>query len=314
VKQMFLAVLVVFAALATPALAQRIVVTGFETPESVVHDTEEDIYLVSNVGAGDPGALDHNGFISRVSPNGTVLQLKWIQDGVNGVTLNGPKGIAIRGNVLYAADIDTLRLFNRETGKPIAAIPIPNPFAPTPLFLNDVAVSENGTSFISDNANGGIFKVDPQGHASVVSTSASLGFPNGMLTDEDNNPLWVTWLGNQILRMNSSGTIITVATLPAVDVSAFGLPPNSLLMDGFVRLPDGSFLVSSWVTGQVSHVRHAGKDIDVLASFVSLFDNPNNPDGPADINVDLKRHRLLVPLFDANQLVIQTLPEQLFED
>jgi hypothetical protein len=45
----------------------------------------------------------------------------------------------------------------------------------------------------------------------------------------------------------------------------------------------------------------------VVAQFVSFFDNPNNPDGPADINVDLRRHRLLTPLFDINQLVIQSL-------
>src|SRR5215813_3187481 len=125
--------------LAVPVFAQTIVVNGFETPESVVHDTAADVYLVSNVGAGDPGALDHNGFISRVSPSGVVLQLKWIQDGVNGAVLNGPKGIAIHGNALYVSDIDTLRLFDRTTGAPLAAIAIPNPFTPSPLFLNDVA-------------------------------------------------------------------------------------------------------------------------------------------------------------------------------
>src|SRR5215831_13697643 len=148
--------LFVLSVLAAPLTAQTIIVSGFETPESVVHDTIADVYLVSNVGAGDPGALDHNGFISRVSPSGTVTQLKWIQDGVNGAVLNGPKGIALHGNVLYVSDIDTLRLFNRTTGAPLAAIAIPNPFTPSPLFLNDVAVSQDGTVFLSDNANAGL--------------------------------------------------------------------------------------------------------------------------------------------------------------
>jgi hypothetical protein len=297
--------LLALAALATPALAQKIVVTGFETPESVVHDPVTDVYLVSNVGAGDPGALDHNGFISRVSPQGKVLQLKWIRDGVNGATLNGPKGIALRGDVLYVSDIDTLRLFDRFTGKPLASIAIPNPFAPNALFLNDVAVAADGTVFLSDNANGGLFKVDRSGNASVLSTSQTLNFPNGLLANHsDESVLWVTWLGNQILRINERGKISTVATLPAPDVSSLGLAPNTLLLDGFVRLPHGSFLVSSWVTGDVYHISTSGKDIRVIASFVSSFDNPNNPDGPADISVDLQRHRLLVPLFDSNQLVI----------
>jgi len=308
-RSFLLKLFIISLVLAAPGLAQTIVVTGFETPESVVHDRVADVYLVSNVGAGDPGALDHNGFISRVSPSGTVTQLKWIQDGVNGAILNGPKGIAIRGDVLYVSDIDTLRLFDRVSGNPLAAVAIPNPFAPNPLFLNDVAVSDDETVFLSDNANGGLFKVDANGNPSVISTSANLGFPNGVLPGGDSsNVLWVTWIGNQILRMNASGKIKVVATIPAPDVSSLGLPPNTLLLDGFVQLPDGSFLASSWVTGHVYEISDDGENIKVIASFVSFFDNPNNPDGPADIQVDLKRHRLLVPLFDVNELVIQPLP------
>src|SRR6266478_2337527 len=72
---------------ARKTIPERIVISGFQTPESVVHDTALDLYLVSNVGplppGGFPGALDHNGFISRVSPHGVILQLKWIEDGVN---------------------------------------------------------------------------------------------------------------------------------------------------------------------------------------------------------------------------------------
>jgi len=308
-KRKLVLALLTFVTAITPVFAQRIVVNGFETPESVVHDTAADVYLVSNVGAGDPGALDHNGFISRVGPDGTVLQLKWIQDGVNGVTLNGPKGIAIRDNVLYVADIDTLRTFNRATGAPLANVAVPNPFAPNPLFLNDVAVAGDGTVFISDNANGGLFKVDAQCNAQAITTGANLNFPNGVLAQDGSDAVyWVTWLGNQVLRTNLSGKIFTVATLPAVDVSQFGLPQNTLLLDGFVRLPDGSLLVSSWVTGSVYKISPSGKDITVIASFVSIFDNPDNPDGPADIGVDLRRNRLLVPLFDANQLEILPLP------
>src|SRR4051794_31153942 len=77
----------------------RLAVAGFQHPESVVHDTMLDLYLVSNVGelppTGFPGALDHNGFISRVSPDGVIVDLKWIQDGVNGVILNSPKGLRL---------------------------------------------------------------------------------------------------------------------------------------------------------------------------------------------------------------------------
>src|SRR5882724_4242538 len=141
-------------ALSTQAAdSDRMVVSGFRSPESVIHDPLTDVYLVSNVG-GPPVTINH-GFISRVSPQGAVLDLRWIEDGVNGVTLHGPKGLWLHRNELYVADVDTLRIFNRFTGAPIRDVPIPNPFAdpgttpplatPTALFLNHVVVTGDGT-------------------------------------------------------------------------------------------------------------------------------------------------------------------------
>jgi hypothetical protein len=66
-------------------------VSGFVSPETVIHDPLTDVYLVSNVG-GPPVTVNH-GFISRVSRDGNIQDLRWIQDGVNGVTLHGPKGL-----------------------------------------------------------------------------------------------------------------------------------------------------------------------------------------------------------------------------
>jgi|KBSMisStandDraft_5_1062788.scaffolds.fasta_scaffold7982487_1 hypothetical protein len=44
---------------------QNLRIPGFSKPESVVHDTKQDVYFVSNVGAKSPSALDGDGFISR---------------------------------------------------------------------------------------------------------------------------------------------------------------------------------------------------------------------------------------------------------
>ena len=61
------------------------------------------------------------------------------------------------------------------------------------------------------------------------------------------------------------------------------------------------------LTGAVYRISPNRKRMTVIAQFVSFFENPNNPDGPADINVDLSQNRLLVPLFDANELAIMQL-------
>jgi sugar lactone lactonase YvrE len=290
---------------ALTASGESLVVSGFETPESVVHDPRQDWYLVSNVGAGNPAALDGNGFISKVSPGGSVLDLTWIQNGVQGVTLNGPKGVALHGEALYVADIDTLRVFDRRTGAPRRNVALPNPFAPKPLFLNDVVVDADGTAYLTDNRNNAIFVVDRSGHPGVLVSGPQLGGPNGILFDRGSLS-WVTFFGHQIKRLTRSGQLLTEATLPAADVSALGLPPGAMFLDGYAR-DEGDLFVTSWVSGKVYRVGRSGTDLVIVASFASMLDNPAHPDGPADIGIDRHRNRLLIPLFNQGQVVIMPL-------
>jgi hypothetical protein len=281
---------------------EPIVVSGFQTPESVVHDQVMDWYLVSNVGLGNPAALDHNGFISKVSPRGVVRDLAWIQDGVDGVTLNGPKGLALRGDALYVADVDTLRIFDRRTGAPLRSVPMPNPFAPMPLFLNDVVVAGDGTVYLTDNRNSAIFEVDRKYHATVLASGPQLGGPNGIRLDRGSLS-WVTFFGHEVKRLTRDGQLLTEAMLPAEDVSSLGLPPGALLLDGYAR-DEGDLLVSSWVSGKVFRIGRSGIEMATIAEFVSALDSPAHPDGPADLAVDRRRHRLLIPLFNRHELVI----------
>jgi hypothetical protein len=55
----------------------RVADVGLSTPESVLHDAVADVYLVSNIN-GSPLGKDGNGFISRLAPDGSLLELKWI--------------------------------------------------------------------------------------------------------------------------------------------------------------------------------------------------------------------------------------------
>src|SRR6266496_4562221 len=105
----------------TVAATKVVAVEGFLTPESVLHDTAQDIYFVSNIN-GSPTAKDNNGFISRLRPDGAVENLKFIEGGKNGVTLNAPKGLALLGDTLWVADIDAVRAFNAKTGAPLDSV------------------------------------------------------------------------------------------------------------------------------------------------------------------------------------------------
>src|SRR3989304_7399957 len=121
---------------ATPELLWEL--EGFSNPESVVYDKQNNVLYVSNVN-GQVTEKDGNGFISKVSLDGAILEKEWVSG------LDAPKGLALHGNKLYAADIDTLVEID------IASATITNRYqVADAMFFNDVAASNSGEIFVSD--------------------------------------------------------------------------------------------------------------------------------------------------------------------
>ena len=112
---------------------------GFMNPESVYADGGS--YYVSNVNGG-PLDKDGNGFISKVSGDGKMTTLKWIEG------MNAPKGMVMNGGKLYVSDIDDLIEIDAAAGKITATYP-----AEGAVFLNDTAVDEAGNVYVSDIAS-----------------------------------------------------------------------------------------------------------------------------------------------------------------
>ncbi len=248
---------------------------GFETPESVLYDPEADVYLVANI-HGDPSARDGNGFISRLSPQGEVIELKWIDGTAEGVTLNAPKGMALAGDRLFVADIDVVRVFNRETGEWLDDIPVPGA-----RFLNDldsakdVAASEAGTVYATDSGTGVVHRIRPDGSLERVGW---VNNPNGIQARGET--ILVTGGNNQIFRLGDDGTWI-----PEYEAPAGGL-------DGLILLDDGSLLVSSWM-GSAVYL------FDIAGQVTELFSGIN---APADIGFDTKRNVVLIPHFEDDRV------------
>lgn len=261
---------------------------GFETPESALHDEVADVYLVSNINGG-AGDRDDNGFISRVSPEGELLELKWIDGEDEAVRLSAPKGMAIVGDRLLVTDIDTIRVFDRATGAPLASWGIAGATS-----LNDLSAAPNGYVYVSDMGPGsnaasdgafaGIHRVDADGIATVIARGDSLMKPNGVAAAE-NGVVAVSFRGARIFRVDGTGRVSDIATLPGTR------------NDGLVSLPGGDWLVSSWDARAVLRVRADGEVLPVVEDIGT----------PADIGYDARRNRLLVPSFDGGWLRIYPL-------
>ncbi|HET9621545.1 MAG TPA: SMP-30/gluconolactonase/LRE family protein [Kofleriaceae bacterium] len=281
--------------ISTAARRATVVVDGLAAPESVVHDTVDDVYLVSNVN-GDPGEADGNGFISRVSPDGQVLVRKWIDGERPGTTLHAPRGLAIDHDTLYAVDVDALRLFDRRTGAPIATWPIPHPHFPNDITIDDhgrVWITETGVHIRPDgepipDGPQVIWRYDtPGGAPTAVATGDALAGPNGIVWTAD-GPVIAGLLGAALYRLAPDGSPRVIAELPLGR------------LDGLVALPDGSFLTTSWLGKAVYHVSTTG-EVRAVVNGADILT-------PASIEYDRARGRVIIPLLKANQLRIETWP------
>jgi len=273
------------ATMATSAQPQKL--TGFQTPESVLYDADQDVYFVSNIN-GQPTAADDNGFVSRINPDTLQNDLKWIDAAKPDIILNAPKGMAILGDNLYVADLVVVRRFDRKTGQPKGEIAIPGS-----TFLNDLA-SDGKALYVTDSGlKAGANGFEPTGSDAVwkivndkpqkLASGSDLNRPNGV--EVVDGKVWVVSFGANELYQIDKGKKTNVTKIPKGS------------LDGLVHMGDGSFLVTSWDGKTV----YRGKPGGAFAPVVE------NVDSPADIGYDAKRHRLLVPHFMENVVTIHSL-------
>jgi hypothetical protein len=270
------------------SVVTTIAASGFNQPENLVYDSVGDVYLVANMGGGGP-ARDDNGFISRVAPDGRVISLRWIAGGVNGATLDAPKGLAIRGDTLAVADIGAVHYFSRSTGAPLGSVTLPG------VVMNDLAFAPDGTLWITDTGPDrgtspidtskdmdAVWTVSPAGAVSAVARGLALSRPDGLVLD-GNGVLVATFGANRIERVAPGMPgATTTATLPGGRV------------DGLRRLGDGSLLVTSWDAKTVWRLPPAGAPVALLTAVTS----------PAGVAVDTRRHQLAVTSMQSNTMYL----------
>ena len=258
-------------------------ISGFDLPESVLHDSQQDVYFVSNI-TGDPAAKDGGGFISRMRPDGTVDSLHFVQGGRDGVVLHAPKGMALTGDTLWVTDIDAIRGFDRRTGAALATIEVP-----TSRFLNDLAVGPDRMLYATESGfraepdgsgREAIYRIGPGHRPEKVLTDVPV--PNGIARTKDSAGLLLASFGDAAIRewRPVDGSLIAVGEGPGQH-------------DGLAVLDDGRIITSSWADSSVV-VLGPGEASVLIEGLPS----------PADFEVDRGRGRLVVPLLRENRVEI----------
>jgi sugar lactone lactonase YvrE len=268
------------------------VVEGFKHPESAKYDAGLDVWYVSNIN-GDPFAKDGNGFISSLKGDGSMDSLEFIAGGKNGVTLNGPKGMAIVGDTLWVADIDAVRGFNRRTGAPLTSVDLKG----QARFLNDIAAGPDAI-YITDSGfgpdgKGGLGHPGPDqifrvagGKATLAFKNSALAAPNGIAWDSAGGRFIIGPFGGKTMHAWAPGQ---------TKLTALGDTPGQT--DGIEVIGPGRILFTSWADSSLDVLQN-GKVTPVSAKVAS----------PADIGVDLKRGRVAIPQLMENRVAFRQLP------
>jgi glucose/arabinose dehydrogenase len=258
---------------------QAATVDGFQSPESVLQIPDGRIY-VSEVGKFEkPG----DGGIALVTPGGERVPY------VRG--LDDPKGLAWWGGFLYVADVKGVYRIDRF-GHPILMASIKD-FPTKPALLNDLAVTPDGTLFVSDTGDlkqggGAVYRVDQSGTVKQVlgGQDTPLQNPNGLAVQK--NGLLVADFGSGELHRVDLASLETTAIAEGLGAA-----------DGIAKTAGGQLYVSDWQGGELFRVQpEAGtKRLGTADQFKAA----------ADIRLTRDGNYLMVPDMKAGTLTFMSL-------
>ncbi len=248
--------------------------TVLMTPESVIYDKDRDVLYVSNLNL-EPRKKDENGFISRMDKDGKILDLRWIEG------LSSPKGMAIVGDTLFAADVDEIVAMDINKGEIIRKIPIEGV-----KMINDITSDPSGNLYISDTDAGKIYL-----------------FSNNRITD---------WLTEGLTGPNGllfDGERLLVASQGSMDFASVDLKTKTRTLltagvnrgDGlaFTGIP-GYYILSDWA-GEIFMINPDNTKTSLL--------NSKDKNNTADIEYLPGFKLLFVPTFSKNCVIAYKLEE-----
>ena len=270
--------------------------------ESCSYDADRGVIVVPNRGVPQ-NVQTNNAWISFINHDGSVHTARWIgvqnpADRANltpPLVLNEPYGSDIANGMLYVADRDggttatdtsvaVVRRFDMKTGAPAGEFRVKRS-----TWFNDIAVAPDGTIYATqtgdrsatpDASTWQVWKITPDGSASIFVQGAPLRQPNGIALDPQGNIVVVNTGDNAVVTFSRSGQLLK--TENAAQAGS----------DGLVILRDGTKYVSSVLNGGVSRIR-PGKPAELIA---------RNIPSAASMCYDAGANQLVIPMNANNGL------------
>lgn len=237
-------VFILFAGATALLTAQTATAGEFELPESAIYDAAHDRIIVSNINGRFTDA-DGNGYLSSLSPDGTVIAPEWLTG------LDAPKGMAILGNRLFVADITGLVEVDLTRAEVVKVH-----HASSAEFLNDVTASDAAV-YVSDLMTDTVWRL-MDGMFEPWVQSAALSHPNGILWDADRLIVgsWGQGLHEDFTTYAPGNLLAVDPKSQEIEVIAEGVGN----IDGVVMV-DGRLIVSDWVRGTLIEIQNGTTEV-----------------------------------------------------
>ncbi len=248
-------------------------VEGFEGPEAVRYDEELDVFFVSCFVGATSG--DANGYISKVSSDGKILELKFMT-GTDEYPFDAGRGMYITGDTLWVADHSGVHYFNKRSGDHIGFVDF-SEFENG--FINDITQGPDGYLYVTDTGGRAIYRIKDL-KAELVMNELPV-MPNGITTLPSGELALAPWQGSPDIYQYNTETHM---------LSVFGQVAGSDNYDGIEYFQNG--LITSTQFDSSLHLMIDGMD----ELFIKL------PGKPADIAIDPNRGIVAVPYVALNRV------------
>ncbi len=241
-------------------------------PESTLVGGER-VY-VSNIGKElNPSDKDGDGYISLLNKKGDVINKNFITE------LNSPKGMAPVGGTLYVADVDELRGFDVVSKKQTFSLVFEGV-----KFLNDIAVKNANTLFVSATDSGKIYEVNVK--TKKYKAIADVVGANGVIYE--GGKIYAVQLGGSAQNLFGGGGKLVEIDAKSGKVTELG--GYSGILDGIQKVGDTIYF-SDWVRFEKMGVMRTYNLKTKAEGELSL----EKIGGPADFAIDKKAHKLWIP-------------------
>jgi sugar lactone lactonase YvrE len=234
-------------------------------PESALYDKKRNVIYVTNLDQfSEPGKQ----FISKVTMDGKIMQLKWVE------ALIFPTGMAMFKDKLFVVERRNVAEIDLETGKILNRYSLPEP-----MFPNDIAIDNRGNIYVSDSRKGAIYNFVSGKFEEWLKATEIAGI-NGLCINQDKLICGIT--------SDHSLKSVDLKTKAITTIVRFG----EGIMDGIKVDQQGNYLISHY-EGRIYRVTPEGKFTKLLYVQGTRC---------ADFDYLAEKSLLIIPALEANEL------------